>query len=97
MCIRDRDQTDIAITGKGVIDGNGQLWRMVKSMKMTAKQWEKLTQSGGVVAEGGDGPHWFPSEGSYLGHKAVSYTHLLGFEPRMAHCLPPRKGRFLFL
>ena len=38
--IHAMDQTDIAITGKGVIDGNGQLWRMVKSMKMTAKQWE---------------------------------------------------------
>ena len=63
------EQTDIAITGQGVIDGNGQLWRMVKSMKMTAKQWEKLVKSGGVVADGNDGPHWFPSEGSYLGHK----------------------------
>ena len=52
-----------------MIDGNGQLWRMVKSMKMTAKQWEKLVKSGGVVADGNDGPHWFPSEGSYLGHK----------------------------
>lgn len=67
--IHAMDQTDIAITGKGVIDGNGQLWRMVKSMKLTAKQWEKLTKSGGVVAEGNDGLHWFPSEGSYLGHK----------------------------
>lgn len=63
------DQTDIAITGEGIIDGNGQLWRMVKSMKMTEKQWDKLTKSGGVVAPGNDGPHWFPSEASLLGHK----------------------------
>lgn len=66
------EQTDIAITGEGVIDGNGQLWRMVKSMKMTANQWDKLVKSGGVVAPGGDGPHWFPSEGSLKGHQEAN-------------------------
>lgn len=62
------DQTDIAITGEGVIDGNGQLWRMVKANKMTARQWEKLVESGGAVGEGKECPIWFPSEGSKVGH-----------------------------
>ena len=29
------DATNIAITGKGIIDGNGDAWRMVKKDKLT--------------------------------------------------------------
>jgi polygalacturonase len=52
--------TNIAITGKGIIDGNGDGWRAVKSDKLTASQWKKLTASGGVVSE--DKKTWYPSE-----------------------------------
>ena len=34
--------TDIAITGKGVIDGNGQYWRPVKKGKVTENHWKEL-------------------------------------------------------
>jgi polygalacturonase len=51
---------NIAITGKGIIDGNGDGWRAVKSDKLTASQWKKLTASGGVVSE--DKKTWYPSE-----------------------------------
>ena len=34
--------TNIAITGKGVIDGNGQYWRPVKKSKVTASHWKEL-------------------------------------------------------
>lgn len=51
---------NIAITGKGIIDGNGDAWRAVKSDKLTASQWKKLTGSGGVVSE--DKKTWYPSE-----------------------------------
>ena len=34
--------TDIAITGKGVIDGNGQYWRPVKKGKVTESHWKEL-------------------------------------------------------
>ena len=30
---------NIAITGNGIINGNGHLWRPVKQFKMTARQW----------------------------------------------------------
>lgn len=54
------DASNIAITGKGIIDGNGDVWRSVKSDKLTAGQWKKLVASGGVVSE--DKKTWYPSE-----------------------------------
>ena len=59
---------NIAITGKGVIDGNGDTWRPVKKSKMTSSQWNKLVASGGVLNEKGD--IWYPSEGSIKGANA---------------------------
>ena len=56
------DEEDIAITGDGIIDGQGELWRPVKKMKLTETQWNKLTQTG--VTEGG---MWYPSQSSYDG------------------------------
>ncbi len=53
--------TNIAITGKGIIDGNGDGWRMVKKDKLTESQWKKLVASGGIVSK--DGRLWMPSEG----------------------------------
>lgn len=54
------DATNIAITGKGIVDGNGDGWRSVKSDKLTAGQWKKLIESGGVVSD--DKKTWYPSE-----------------------------------
>ncbi|RDC56731.1 glycoside hydrolase family 28 protein [Pedobacter chinensis] len=58
---------NIAITGTGIIDGNGGAWRMVKKDKLTESQWKKLTSSGGVVSE--DGKMWYPSEKTVKGSK----------------------------
>jgi len=52
--------TNVAITGYGVIDGNGDAWRQVRKDKLTETQWKKLVSSGGVVSE--DGKSWYPSE-----------------------------------
>lgn len=52
--------TNIAITGHGIIDGNGGAWRMVKREKLTESQWKKLVASGGVT--GDDNRTWYPSE-----------------------------------
>lgn len=57
--------TNIAITGKGIIDGNGDAWRPVKSDKMLEKDWEKVIASGGILSE--DGKTWYPSESSKKG------------------------------
>ena len=58
---------NIAITGKGIIDGNGDVWRAVKSDKLTESQWKKKLASGGVVSE--DKKTWYPSEGFLKGSK----------------------------
>ncbi|WP_442588824.1 glycoside hydrolase family 28 protein [Pedobacter sp. AW31-3R] len=58
---------NIAITGKGIIDGNGAAWRMVKKDKLTASQWTKLKASGGVVSP--DDRIWYPSEKVLKGSK----------------------------
>ncbi|HUR67037.1 MAG TPA: glycoside hydrolase family 28 protein [Chitinophagaceae bacterium] len=52
--------TNIGITGKGIIDGNGDIWRMVKKDKLNETQWKKLVASGGVLSD--DKKTWFPSE-----------------------------------
>jgi len=61
------DLTNVAITGDGVIDGNGGLWRPVKKDKMNAAEWRMLTQSGGVL----DGTTWYPSQ-SYIDGQALA-------------------------
>ncbi|GAO30162.1 glycoside hydrolase family 28 protein [Geofilum rubicundum] len=47
--ISGRDLVNVAITGKGTIDGNGQAWRPVKRFKMTDNQWRNLLNSGGTL------------------------------------------------
>ena len=54
----------VAITGQGVIDGNGEYGRPVKRDKVTAKQWKECTKRGGVVQ--GD-KVWWPAEGALKG------------------------------
>lgn len=56
---------NIAITGKGIIDGNGDAWRMVKKDKLNETQWKKLVASGGLLSD--DKKTWYPSEKSFKG------------------------------
>ena len=58
---------NIAITGKGIIDGNGDVWRAVKIDKLTESQWKKKLASGGVLSD--DKKTWYPSEGFMKGSK----------------------------
>ena len=53
--------TDIAITGEGIIDGNGDAWREVKRRKVGDDQWKSIVKKGGVLAD--DGSVWYPDEG----------------------------------
>lgn len=57
--------TNIAITGKGIIDGNGDAWRAVKKDKLTESQWKKLVSSGGMLDA--DKRIWYPTEKSFKG------------------------------
>ena len=63
-------QENIAITGPGVIDGNGQAWRPVKQGKMTANQWRDLVNSGGVLVD--KDRMWFPTEKAAEGWRQSS-------------------------
>lgn len=58
---------NIAITGRGIIDGNGDAWRMVKRDKLTENEWKRKVASGGSVSE--DGRTWFPSTKTRLAHE----------------------------
>lgn len=51
---------NIAITGKGLIDGNGDVWRAVHKNQLTEGEWKAKLASGGVLKD--DGKTWYPSE-----------------------------------
>lgn len=51
---------NIAVTGNGVIDGNGDVWRAVGKGALTESEWKKKVASGGVLKD--DGKEWYPSE-----------------------------------
>lgn len=51
---------NVALTGNGVWDGSGEVWRLVKKGKLTEDQWKKFINSGGVLNAKKD--VWYPSE-----------------------------------
>jgi polygalacturonase len=61
------DLDNVAITGQGIVDGNGDAWRMVGRDRLTDNEWKKKLASGGLVSE--DGTMWYPSEKTKLGSK----------------------------
>lgn len=75
--------SNIGITGKGIIDGNGDVWRAVKKDKLTESQWKKLLASGGVTSE--DKKTWYPSEGFLKGSKGPANPGLVTPEKDMAY------------
>ena len=61
---------NVAITGKGIVDGNGDAWRMVKKDKLTETQWKKLVEKGGLLSE--DKKTWYPSEKTLRGSRVIN-------------------------
>lgn len=61
------DQNNIAITGSGVLDGNGDVWRMIGKDRLTESEWKRKVASGGLVSD--DGKTWYPSEKTRKGQK----------------------------
>lgn len=55
-------QSNISITGEGVFDGNGEIWRPAKKMKFGEWEWNKMVKSGGTLSE--DGSIWYPTSPS---------------------------------
>ncbi|MDE6858318.1 MAG: glycoside hydrolase family 28 protein, partial [Alistipes sp.] len=56
---------NIAITGRGIIDGNGDAWRAVKKGKLSPDAWKRKVKSGGLLSD--DGNTWYPSESYKFG------------------------------
>ena len=55
---------NIAITGRGIMDGAGDAWRPVKKGKLTENRWKTLIKSGV-----NDGSTWYPSREAQEGDK----------------------------
>jgi len=66
--ISGRNLMNVAITGQGVIDGNGEYWRPLKRSKVTESQWKKTISRGGAFKRA---DYWVPSE-SYLEGEKLS-------------------------
>ena len=65
-----RGAENIAITGQGVIDGNGQYWRPVKKQKVTAAHWKELLAiPGSQEMKPG---YWVPSAGYAKGEQSAN-------------------------
>lgn len=54
--------TNIAITGQGVVDGHGEVWRAMSKAAVTEVEWKELIKTGIVSNEGRT---WYPSQ-SYM-------------------------------
>lgn len=78
--ISGQNLENIAITGKGVIDGNGDSWRPVKKSKMSESQWKALLKKGGVLSK--DEKTWYPSEAYQKANALTANFNVPPFETR---------------
>lgn len=61
---------NIGITGDGVIDGQGHLWRVCKEFKFTRRHWDAMTASSpDTMYDTKEGKVWFPTKTAYEGYK----------------------------
>jgi polygalacturonase len=60
-----KDAENIAITGEGTFNGNGDAWRPVKKGNVTEGLWRKFVARGGVLTK--QETSWYPTEGAYQG------------------------------
>ncbi|MGM9699456.1 MAG: glycoside hydrolase family 28 protein [Prevotella sp.] len=56
--IKALKKKNIAITGEGIIDGNGAQWRPVKRSKVSDVEWKRFAAIGGVERQ--NGQLWYP-------------------------------------
>lgn len=62
------DLENIAITGEGIMNGNGQYWRPLKRDKVSETEWKnQQLYYGGVLSD--DKKTWYSSEGALKGSK----------------------------
>lgn len=74
--ISGTDLVNIAITGAGIIDGNGGVWHIGYRDRYTESQWKKKIAAGGILRE--DGKVWYPSVKTKLGSETKNNGVLSG-------------------
>lgn len=65
--ISAKNAVNIAITGSGIVDGSGDLWRGVKKWKLTEKQWNKCLAKSPYILPNKEGGIWCPTKTYYDG------------------------------
>ena len=74
--ITAENEQNIAITGNGIIDGNGLYWRPIKKEKLTEFEWnEHYKKMNGVISD--DGKTWYPSKNALEGSKTKNIGKLI--------------------
>jgi polygalacturonase len=69
-------QTNIAITGQGIINGNGMYWRPLKKEKLSDAEWKRHLQVyGGALTE--DKKTWYPSKAAVDASKSKDIGKLV--------------------
>ena len=69
-------QNNIAITGNGIINGNGMYWRPLKKEKLSDAEWKRHLQVyGGALTE--DKKTWYPSKAAADASKAKDIGKLV--------------------
>jgi unsaturated rhamnogalacturonyl hydrolase len=74
--ISAENQTNIAITGDGIINGNGIYWRPLKKDKLSESEWKKHLQVyGGALTD--DKKTWYPSKAAVEASKSKDIGKLV--------------------
>ncbi|HTO93842.1 MAG TPA: glycoside hydrolase family 28 protein, partial [Bacteroidota bacterium] len=68
-CLYGHRLENIALTGEGMLNGQGEYWRHVRREKVSPLYWRRLVASGGAVTP--DSETWFPSRGAMGGEELV--------------------------
>jgi polygalacturonase len=72
--ISGTDLVNIAITGEGIIDGHGGVWRAIGKERLSEAEWKMLVASGGIVSE--NGKTWYPSASFVKGNNDKDAIYL---------------------
>ena len=65
--ISAKNASNIAITGYGIMDGSGDLWRGIKKFKLTEKEWERCLKKSPYVFKTKETEIWCPTQTYYEG------------------------------
>lgn len=80
-------QENVAITGNGVIDGSGDLWRGIKKWKLTVKEWDRCLAKSQYIIDTKETTIWYPTRTVYEGVMAgePNYNDPDALEKASAH------------